>query len=551
MLSNYYTLRYVATTLHSRLAGKAVTGCSTQDPNEIVIEFDHDEKLVVTCRVETNTLFLHPGFTRARKNSTDVLPGVTGEVPLSVHIHPGDRAISIKCRSGRSVLLQLYGGKANVLFLDESGVVRAAFKRSRKLVGESILPPEGDEPRLTKRELLNLIPTHGTFTLREFLKQAFPTLGSTLIQEITFRSGLEESVQCGLLPDNALEELGKSLEEVASQLDAPLPLLYLDEHDIPSILSIIPLRHRAALQTRPCEDIHEAIRLFIYRQRRADIFDKKKQSLAALLRLRQDKTRRTISAIRRDCGKETRSAQYELFGNLLLSHAHRIQKGISEVSLSDGTTTHNILLQPRLSPIENAGRYFEKARSSRNAMQFATTRLEQLERHAQHCHQLLAHLDDIRASEALERFMDDHKDDLRAYGIGEKGDPEEQLPFRTFVVDGGFEVWAGKSSTNNDLLTMKFARPNDLWFHARGSSGSHVILRVGTGKGEPGKKAREQAAAIAAFYSKMKNSKLVPVAVTERKYVRKPKGSPPGTVALEREKVMFVAPSLPAASREE
>jgi predicted ribosome quality control (RQC) complex YloA/Tae2 family protein len=96
---------------------------------------------------------------------------------------------------------------------------------------------------------------------------------------------------------------------------------------------------------------------------------------------------------------------------------------------------------------------------------------------------------------------------------------------------------------------MKHAKPSDLWFHARGSSGSHVILKVNTGKGEPGKKAKGQAAAIAAYYSKMKNATMVPVAMTEKKYVRKPKGAPPGTVVLEREKVIFAEPALPDTSR--
>ena len=106
-------------------------------------------------------------------------------------------------------------------------------------------------------------------------------------------------------------------------------------------------------------------------------------------------------------------------------------------------------------------------------------------------------------------------------------------------------MWAGKSSENNDMLTTRYARPNDLWFHARGAGGSHVVLRVGTGKGEISKRAKEQAAAIAAYYSKMKNSRLVPVAMTEKKYVRKPKGVPSGTVVLEREKTLMVPPSLP------
>ena len=128
---------------------------------------------------------------------------------------------------------------------------------------------------------------------------------------------------------------------------------------------------------------------------------------------------------------------------------------------------------------------------------------------------------------------------------------EPTVPFRIFHVSGGFEVWAGKSSKNNDELTLQYAKPNDLWFHARGSSGSHVVLRIGTGSGEPSKKAKEQAAAIAAYYSKQRNAKYVPVAMTEKKYIRKPKGATPGTVVMDREKVIMVTPALPAQEKNE
>ena len=83
------------------------------------------------------------------------------------------------------------------------------------------------------------------------------------------------------------------------------------------------------------------------------------------------------------------------------------------------------------------------------------------------------------------------------------------------------------------------------WFHARGSSGSHVVLKAGTGKGQPSKRAIEQAASLAAYYRKMKNSQTAPVAMTQRKYVRKPRRAPAGKVTLDREKLLFVEPKLP------
>jgi predicted ribosome quality control (RQC) complex YloA/Tae2 family protein len=146
-------------------------------------------------------------------------------------------------------------------------------------------------------------------------------------------------------------------------------------------------------------------------------------------------------------------------------------------------------------------------------------------------------------------FTTAYREQLKRLGYkgttGGTRDSQAEVPFRTFTVAGGFQVWVGKSSESNDLLTLKYAKPSDLWFHTRASSGSHVVLRMGTGKGEPGKRAIEEAASIAAFYSKMKTAKHVPVAMTKRKYVRKPRGAPAGTVTIEREKLLFVNPKLP------
>ena len=123
---------------------------------------------------------------------------------------------------------------------------------------------------------------------------------------------------------------------------------------------------------------------------------------------------------------------------------------------------------------------------------------------------LLASLETISTRPALRVYMKENKEELHALGATESEQDQERAPFRVFTVHGGFEVWAGKSSTNNDELTLRHARPEDLWFHARGSSGSHVILKISSAAGEPGKRAKAEAAGIAAYYSKMKNAKIVP-----------------------------------------
>ena len=118
--------------------------------------------------------------------------------------------------------------------------------------------------------------------------------------------------------------------------------------------------------------------------------------------------------------------------------------------------------------------------------------------------------------------------------------------FRIFPLGEGFEVWVGKHSEANDLLSFKYTRQNDLWFHVRGTSGSHTILKIPEEfDGVIPKDYIKTAAEICAFYSKAKNAKSVPVAYTEGKNVSKYKGAKSGSVVIKGEKVVKVTPAIP------
>lgn len=108
----------------------------------------------------------------------------------------------------------------------------------------------------------------------------------------------------------------------------------------------------------------------------------------------------------------------------------------------------------------------------------------------------------------------------------------------------GFEVLAGKTDADNDLLSLNVAQANDLWFHVHGMPGSHVILRHPDGV-RPEKSTVKIAAGIAAWHSKARNAGTVSVSCTEAKHVGKPRGAKPGTVSIKREKTLKVRPALP------
>lgn len=122
--------------------------------------------------------------------------------------------------------------------------------------------------------------------------------------------------------------------------------------------------------------------------------------------------------------------------------------------------------------------------------------------------------------------------------------------FYEYQLEGGWQVYAGRTDEDNDYLSIKFARPNEWWFHVRGMPGSHVLLKAKEGE-SPNREVLRQAAAIAAFHSKAKSGGTVAVSYTQAKYVTKPRGVKPGTVHIKKEKVIKVQPGLPEDAEDE
>lgn len=116
-----------------------------------------------------------------------------------------------------------------------------------------------------------------------------------------------------------------------------------------------------------------------------------------------------------------------------------------------------------------------------------------------------------------------------------------------YALPGGWTVLAGRTDEDNDRLSLRIARPDDLWFHVRGMPGSHVVLQGPPGE-EPDRDTVQRAAAVAAYHSKARKGGVVPVSCTRAQYVSKPRGSKPGTVSIRNERVVKVRPARPEVS---
>ena len=272
--------------------------------------------------------------------------------------------------------------------------------------------------------------------------------------------------------------------------------------------------------------------------------DRRRGVLARAVERRLRRTRRAIEKVQSEIDDGGRADEYRHKGQLLLTRQSEVARGSSSVTVLDydNATPVTIELDPALGPQQNAETYFRRARKSDRRSERAPMRLGELEEKAERLERAASAVAGASAEELgllEEQFL---PREARRRGPGA---PRERARFRTYHVSGGWEVLVGKSSRDNDILTHKLARPDDLWFHARQAAGSHVLLRRSGSKAEPSRQAILEAAAIAAFHSKAGKSSKVSVCYTEKRHVRRARGAPVGQAVVTREKVVMVRPKLP------
>ncbi len=541
MITNYHTLKYLVQTIKPELIGSVIVEAFTQEKDTLHINLTKDEDFTLELNaMGQGYIFLRPKLERARKNSLDIFPEIFSCKIVDAEIHQADRVIEILLNSGLKLLFQFFTGKVNFFLITGDYEIISSFKNPKEFEGRKF------EFEKTGSNYDLMVGSFDEFrrawegvdsqNLVQKLIKIVDSVDVLLAREILYRSG-----------DGDVERVWNALREIDFEIKNPKPRIYYDGI-FPRYFSIVELTH---LNLRKVEfkDINDAIRRFVVETKINKNFYNEKKSIEDKLKNLYDKTIRTIERVNAEILENRRAEQYELYGSLLMANLNSLRKGISEVEIvnifSDSGEKVKIKLDPSLTPVENAEKYFEKAKKTRASLKIAQDRLERLKINREKLEMLIEKLKMCEKMDDLKKFKEQNFEDLKVFGVvRDKISEKIGGKFRRFIVDGGFEVWVGKDAKSNDLLTLKYADKEDFWFHARGVSGAHVVLKCG--KRQPSKKAIEQAGSIAAYFSQAKTSSLVPVVVTKRKYVRKPKGAPEGSVIVEREEVIMVEPKLPS-----
>jgi predicted ribosome quality control (RQC) complex YloA/Tae2 family protein len=250
---------------------------------------------------------------------------------------------------------------------------------------------------------------------------------------------------------------------------------------------------------------------------------------------RLERQRRELER-RRD--EYARSDEYRRMGEALKYHLAEARKGATTVRLPDpyGPGYVDVDLSPELSPARNAERLFKRYKKAKRGAGAVTARLEELDKELG---SLREDLERVRGASELADLVERLGE--KRLGAKEERPAAKAGPGRRFLSSDGILILVGRSAAENDELTFKYARPHDLWLHAQQAQGSHVIVRRADKNKAVPRRTVEEAAALAAFYSSDKHAGVVPVAVVERRHVRRAKG-PAGRATYRGGDVVFAEP---------
>ncbi len=238
----------------------------------------------------------------------------------------------------------------------------------------------------------------------------------------------------------------------------------------------------------------------------------------------------------------------------LMANRDKVKKGMKSVLLNDVYSGEEveIALNPKCTVDKNAELFYKKARRGKRGYDTCEEKVAETEYMITGIQEMLNETTELLndtlvgrenvALELIKRVDENSFAPKQGTAAAKKALPTH--PFRHYTVDG-YDIFAGKTSRDNDELSTRFSKPSDIWFHAVGYAGSHVIIRRPKGAPLPPQKIIDIAGGIAVFFSKAKNTSYAEVHMTEARYVRKPRKAPAGLVTAERCKTLRMSPVDP------
>ncbi|CAI8369388.1 MAG: Uncharacterised protein [Bacteroidetes bacterium MED-G17] len=493
MHSNALFFERLANLLHDKLCGRFLQFSFSSSKSELFFIFDKEFSLKYQY-YKGFSLFQQADFQKLpKKNRLNPFKVIESKKLTSISAHKMNRSFSFDFEDGLSLVFKCYKNNGNVLLYKNNKIVEIFRKKIDKdwHMARDVFVNKTFVPARSKDEFVHLYP--------------FVPKNEWIWKDMKFPMSAEQvkvlyqKIQKRIMH---IEQEKYSINMVLSEKEGQSDMLGIST---------------------------SFARTFISQNE----FQQKKNALLQAVKKELKRKRNYLKKIHAQIDLESKQTSYKEIGDILMANLHLdVDEATKKIKLLNFYTGDriDIKLIKQLSLQKNAEKYYEKGKSQHKKLAFQEKAIVEAKRIIGRLSNEIGELEGVQDFKSLKPYLKEEE-------MNRKSDA---FPFRKRYIDG-YDIWIGKNAKNNDLLITKYSHRNDIWLHARGVQGSHVLIKNSSGKNIP-KHVLEKAGSLAAFFSKSKNNNLCPVVYTHRKYVRKPKGAPQGLVTVDKEKVILVEP---------
>ena len=464
--------------------------------------------------------------------------------------------------SEKRLIVEIMGRHSNIILIDKnSGKIMDSIKRVSHDMSRirQVLPGiEYEHPKIGNKfdpldlnenqfnELLN--ENSDNTKIYKFFYTNYLGLSPLISKEICFFSGIDIDRPLGSLTFEERKSLFTSFSSVIENIKENNfnPVLIKNTYSA-NYLSFhaLDINQFGNENKVYLDSISEVLDKYFIKNNTLDRISQKSQSIKKSIQTKLDRSLNKLSKQKHELLESEDREKYKVYADLISANIYRIERGTSEVELENFYTETmektKIPLDKRFPPAINAQRYYKRYSKLKNAHSLLLKQIPETKEEIYYLENVLNSIDNC--TEVIE--LDEIKEELIKEGylkgkVRKRKNKETMSKPHHYLSSDGFHIYVGKNNKQNDYLTLRFAHKEDLWLHVQNMPGSHVIVK-GENKELSGT-TLEEAATLAAYYSKGKISTNVPVDYTKRKNVKKPKNAKTGMVIYEDFSTIFVTP---------
>ncbi len=459
-------------------------------------------------------------------------------------------------KSKKYLICEIMGKYSNIILTDSNKKIIALLKtvdfsvsmQRQLLVGMTYeLPPKQeklDTEKLTSDEFALAFDTAPkSMKIDKFISGSFAGIALSTARQVSYEAtGSIDSLLENTEKTTLLATFFKIINSVIS--NSAMPYLVSDEKGEPVEFSYIPLEYYGKNYcVTKLASFGELVDAYFTKKGKNERIRQKSGDILRLLTNAETRILKKISLQNEELKDCEKADEYRIIADLITSNLYAMKRGSEKVALvnyyEENCPTIEISLDSRLSPSQNAQRYYKKYNKLKKAKTELNKQIEIGQNELKYIETVFDALTKADGESDLMQIRDElyhsgYASRMKNYSAAKSHAPQP-LKFRT---SGGYTVLCGKNNTQNDYITTKLAEKTDWWFHVKNVPGSHVLMQC---REEPGEKDFTEAAEIAAYYSKAEGNNIA-VDYTNAKHVKKPAGSKPGFVIYHVNWTAYVTP---------